>query len=544
MRPLLPPRPPPGRDGDLERLAGTGWDLVVVGGGSSGVAVAHEASLRGHSAALVEQDDLASGTSSRSSRLIHGGLRYLAQGELGLVREGLRERRRLLASAPGLVRTVPFLYPIYRGDPDGPFKVNLGLWLYDLLSLGDGLGFHHRWRARRVERRIPSLGASGLRGAFAYRDAATHDARLTLGVAIAARAAGAHLVSRCRVRSWRGVPSGLELEIDDRIGGRTVTVGARAVVLACGPFSELLPAPAAVRTARGTHISLPAGRLPVGMHLALRSPDDGRLAFAMPAGAYTVLGTTDVDDSTPPRDVRATPGDVAYLLNLARHAFPLARIDASDVVGLWAGLRPLLVEEGAADPDALSRRHRVMEIEPSVFVLQGGKLTTHRSMAEDALDRVEGRSPGKPRARAARPLLSGSLLEGASALGDEGISGHDVTELASLYGARLDTLARRIAATSRNAPLEERVLRAQIELAVDEEWALTLDDLLLRRLLPGPLNLRLTSLLASWAAEVLAGRLGWSAPETTLHLEEFLAGVAEEFRAAGLEEAPAREEHV
>jgi glycerol-3-phosphate dehydrogenase len=285
-----------------------------------------------------------------------------------------------------------------------------------------------------VERRIPALGASGLRGAFLFRDAAPHDARLTVSVAIAARAAGAHLVSRCRVRGWRALDPGVELEIDDRLGARTVTVGARSLVLACGPFSELLPAPAAIRTARGTHISLPASRLPVGMHLALRSPDDGRLAFAMPAGAYTVLGTTDLDDPTPPRDVRATPGDVAYLLSLGRHAFPLARIEPSDVVGLWAGLRPLLVEEGASDPDALSRRHRVLEIGPSVFVLQGGKLTTHRRMAEDALDRVERRSPGSERPRSVAPLLSGSLARGAAALGGQGLSERDVLELAASTG--------------------------------------------------------------------------------------------------------------
>jgi glycerol-3-phosphate dehydrogenase len=538
MRPLLPPRPPRGRDGDPERLASTAWDLLVIGGGSSGVAVAHEAAQRGLSVALVEQDDIASGTSSRSSRLIHGGLRYLAQGELGLVREGLRERRRLLRTAPGLVRPVPFLYPIYRGDPDGRWKVGLGLWLYDFMSLGDGLGWHRRWSARRIERQIPSLGAQGLRGGFLYRDAATHDARLTLAVALAARRAGAHLVSRCRVLGWRRGEPGVELEIEDRLGARTVTAAAAAIVLACGPFSDLLRPRAAIRTARGAHLSFPAGRLPVKVHLALRSPDDDRLAFAMPAGAYTVVGTTDIDDPTPPAEVRATPDDVAYLLRLTRHAFPLARIESADVVGLWAGQRPLLTEEGTVDPDELSRRHRVLEIEPAIFALQGGKLTTHRLMAVDTLDRVRGGREARAARRSGDALLTGSLAEGAAALRRAGVGEGDVAELAGLYGARLDALAARVVAAPGSAtPLEERVLRAQIELAVDEEWALTLDDVLLRRLLPGPLNLRLSASLAPWAAGVLASRLAWSAAETRLHLREFSVGIAEEFRVAGLGEA-------
>ncbi len=541
MRPLVPPRPPRGRAQNLERLAGTPWDLVVVGAGSSGVAVAREAALRGLSVALVEQDDIASGTSSRSSRLIHGGLRYLAQGELGLVREGLGERKRLLAAAPGLVRSVPFLYPVYRGDPDGLAKVDLGLWLYDLLSLGDRLGVHRRWSAAHVRREVPPLRAQGLRGGLLYRDAAAHDARLTLAVALSAAHAGALVVTRCRVVGVEPGPApGVELEIEDRIGGQRATIGARATLLACGPWAGLLPPEVSIRTARGAHIAVPAGRLRIPTHLALRSPDDGRLAFAMPCGAYTVLGTTDVDDPTAPAEVRATPGDVAYLLRLARHAFPLARIEAADVTGSWAGLRPLLAEPGTRDPDLLSRRHRVLEPRPGVFVLLGGKLTTHRRMAEDAMASVlrSGREASSPSARG--PLLAGSLARGAAALRRLGTNEADIAELSQLYGARLERLGARVGeAEPSSSPLEERILRAQLELAVAEEWACSLDDVLLRRLLPGPLNLRLTARLAPWAADVMTAELGWTRQERQRHLEEFLGEVAEEFRGAGLEEKPA-----
>lgn len=538
MRALLPPRPPRGRQRDLEQLAGTPWDLVVVGGGASGASVALEAARGGLSVALVEQDDIASGTSSRSSRLIHGGLRYLAHGEFALVREGLAERKRLLREAPGIVRPVPFLYPVYRGDPDGLTKVDLGLWLYDFLSLGDGLGLHRRWGAGRVLRQLPALRGQGLKGALRYRDAATHDARLTLAVAIAAAQAGALIAPRCRAVRWtRAAEGGIELEIEDRIGRGQATVGTRRLLLACGPWPDLQAGTAAIRTARGSHIAFSAGHLRLPAFLALRSPEDGRLAFAMPSGAYTILGTTDVDDSRSPAEVGPTADDVAYLLRLARHSFPHIRLEAQDLTGAWAGLRPLLAEPGTENPDMLSRRHRVLETEPGVFVLQGGKLTTHRRMAEDALARLQGRAE---RARPiARALLPGSIASGSAALERLGTRPADIEELRGLYGARLERLAARVTEAPQTADLEERILRAQVELAVDEEWACALDDLLLRRLAPGPLNLRSAVRLAPWAAELMAEKLGWSTEERDRQRDDFVAAVRNEMSGAGLEEKPA-----
>ncbi len=532
MRPLLPPRAPAGRSDELARLASTPWDLVVVGAGASGAAVALEAARRGHSVALVEQDDIASGTSSRSSRLIHGGLRYLARGEFGLVREGLRERGRLLREMPGLVRNVRFVYPVYRGDPDGSLWVGLGLTLYDLLSLGDGLGRHRRLSARRVAREIPQLRTQGLRRAFAYRDAATHDARLTLTLATSGAAMGVHVVPRCRVSTVE--PGGL-LELEDRIDGTRCEVKARAVLLACGPWRELLPERIGLRTARGAHIAVPARRLAVSAHLALRSPDDGRLIFALPQGAYTVLGTTDRDDATPPGDARATRDDVAYLLRATRHHFPQSRMGEADVSGLWAGLRPLLADGSRRDPDELSRHHSVLECAPAVYALLGGKLTTHRQMAADALARMTQVLPA-PQGNAAtnQPLRAGSLARGAERLRASGISESDLSQLAGLYGPRLDRLADLLPATT-DAGLEETVLRAQIALAAREEWAWTLDDLLLRRLLPGPLNLRLAAALAPWAAEALGDELAWSLAERAQQLQSFRKGLEAEFHHAGLE---------
>ena len=529
MRPLLPPRPPAGRAQARARLAGTEWDLLVVGAGASGASVAREAARRGLSVALVEQDDISSGTSSRSSRLIHGGLRYLAHGDLGLVREGLRERRRLLDSAPGLVRTVRFLYPIYRGDPDGRLAVACGLGLYGLLGLGDGFGFHRRLDPATLRREFPLLRTDGLRAAYTYRDGAAHDARLTLALAIAAAERGALVMPRCRVRRVHAAGA----TIEDRLTGAGDEVRAGAVLLACGPFAGLLEDGPPLRTARGAHLAVPSGRLPLAGFVALRSPGDGRLVFAMPSGQYSVLGTTDVDDATAPADVHATADDVDYLLRAARQAFPGAELGRQDVTGVWAGLRPLLAQPGA-NPDQLSRRHVVVEGRNGVFALVGGKLTTHRAMAQDALERI-ARRVGWPRrvSSTPAPLLSGSLAAGAARLRALGTSEAQVAELGALYGARLSLLADRCAAATAHGA--EGLERAQVELAAETEWAWSLDDLLLRRTLPGPLDLRRCAQLAPRAAELLGGSLGWSARERDLQTDSFVRGVREDLRLAGLE---------
>ncbi|HVF58548.1 MAG TPA: FAD-dependent oxidoreductase [Thermoanaerobaculia bacterium] len=481
--PLAPPRSPPAREADLAALAGRRWDLLVVGGGASGAAVARDAALRGLGVALVERHDLAFGASSRSSRLIHGGLRYLAHGDLALVREGLVERGRLLATAPELVRPVRFLYPVYAGDPDPLWRLGLGLHLYDLLAAGHSLGRHRRLSAVEAIALAPGLRRAGLRGAAVYQDAACHDARLVVALARSAAAAGAVVVTRC---GGARVKNG-ELEVEDAIGGRRFGVGARAIVLCCGPWRELLDGtPVRLRPTRGTHVALPRERLPVPCHVALRSPDDGRLAFAMPAGAHTIVGTTDDDDTTPPEAVLPTRNDVAYLLRMANHAFPEQGLAAADVTGVWAGLRPLVAKrsrDGRVHPSAVSRKHVVAHAAPGVWVLAGGKLTSHRRMAEDCVDAVL-REIGPRLERAPGPCVT------------------DRQPLA--------------------AP------------DADDDWALTLDDLLLRRREPGPLDLPACLAAAPGAAAELGEKLEWSDGERAAQVEGFRVLVEGEFAAAGL----------
>jgi glycerol-3-phosphate dehydrogenase len=447
MPALRPTHSPERRRNDMRRLGSETWDLLVVGGGITGVAVARDAALRGLSVALLEQFDLAFGTSSRSSRLIHGGLRYLESFELELVHEGLVERRRLLDAAPGLVRAVQFLYPVYPHDPEPLWKVHLGTWAYDTLAGRYRLDSRRLLRPSEVLTMEPELREQGLRGAICYSDGASHDARLTIAVALSAAAAGATILTRTRVRGLLRDASdrvtGVELE--DGIDGTISQATATAVALCTGPWQDLhADIPPIIRTARGTHISVPADRAPVHHFIALHSPRDGRLTFALPHGDYTVFGTTDDDDPVDPGAVNAQSTDIDYLLEDALHALPGCELRRSDVCGAWAGLRPLIADPEHDDPDELSRRHQVVAGGPGLWILAGGKLTTHRRMAEDLVDAVVDGTPGltaQPCRTSEEPLLKGNLESGRKRLRQLGCSEGRIEALEFTHGVRTARVA-------------------------------------------------------------------------------------------------------
>lgn len=538
MLALKPPTSPPNRDLDLERLTGIDWDLLVVGGGITGVALARDAALRGLRTALVEAHDIAFGTSSRSSRLIHGGLRYLASAELGLVREGLRERHRLLRTAPHLVRSEQFAYVVYDEDPDALWKIRLGVALYALLAAGYRLGPNRKLSPHQLTALVPGIRTRGLDGAVCYFDGATHDARLTLAVAAAAREAGATLLTRCRVDEL--LTEGERTSgatVRDTLADEALAVRSRVTVLCTGPWQELhRDVPPYIRTARGTHVSLPGERLPLTASLVLRSPEDGRLTFALPMGGHTVLGTTDVDDPSPPGRVQPTTADTDYLLAVANHAFPEARLTRRDVVGAWAGLRPLVAGDGKGDPDALSRRHRVTRAAPGRWILAGGKLTTHRYMAEDCLDRIVDRedfgtvTPGRCRTRQ-EPLALGDIAAAREELTRLKAEPELVARLLGLYGARLGRLTAHLLEAPPVA-LAERLLIAEARLAAAEEGALSLDDVLLRRLEPGPLDLERAIEIAPLVASEVADVLGWTRAQMESQIEAFRRGARTDLEAA------------
>ncbi|MEP6492605.1 MAG: glycerol-3-phosphate dehydrogenase/oxidase [bacterium] len=384
----------------LEALRSRTFDLLVIGGGITGCGIARDAALRKMSVALVEKDDFASGTSSRSSRLIHGGVRYLEHGYLHLVFESSAERRRLLRLAGHLVRPLPFTWPVYTGARIPRWKLGAGLLMYDALALFRNVARHKRLSRDGVLACEPMLRQDGLLGGARYYDAATNDARLTLANAIAAAESGATVVNHAAVTTLL-IQSGrvVGARVRDALTGQSAEVHARVVVNATGPWSDqtrrldeaqssdTAPRSAAVRGSKGAHIAVPRERLGNRDALTLSAPLDGRVMFALPAGPHAIVGTTDSYAATTPDEVRATNDDVNYLLDSVNAFFPAARLAASDIVSAWAGIRPLL-PTASDSPGSASREHAITTSRHGLVSITGGKLTTYRVMAAGVVDVV------------------------------------------------------------------------------------------------------------------------------------------------------------
>ncbi|MDB4890624.1 MAG: dependent oxidoreductase [Gemmatimonadetes bacterium] len=481
----------------FDALGAAPFDVLVIGGGITGAGTARDAAMRGLRVALVEQSDFASGTSSRSSRLVHGGVRYLEHGQVGLVFESSRERRTLLRIAPHLVRPLPFTWPVYRGARIGRWKLAAGLTLYDALALFRNVGRHQRLNARGVTSYEPHVSQQRLVGGARYWDSATDDARLTLANVLSAQRAGAVVANHTRVIGM--------LREGNRIGGASVVdvetgamveVRARAVVNATGPWSDKVErlvrsgAASALRGSKGVHVSVPRSRIGNTAALTLTAPQDGRVMFVLPSGAFTIIGTTDTFDDVPPEDVRANERDVAYLLESANHYFPDAALTRSDVVSAWAGLRPLaLAAGGGSSASAASREHAISEVEPGLVRVTGGKLTTYRSMASQVVDAVQRSLGGAPTKSltAHEPLVGGDVADIAREIGDATrvIEDGVVAErLVHAYGSAWRNVWALVGnddmLRTRIAP-ERPYLLAELRHAVEHELARTFGDLLIRR---------------------------------------------------------------
>jgi len=406
------------RQENLDRLAQDAFDLLIIGGGITGVAIARDAAMRGMRTALVEKDDFASGTSGRSSRLIHGGIRYLEYYQFKLVFEACCERRVMRRVAPRLVRPLPFLYPLYRQQKPAPWKLRLGLTLYDALGLFRNVQ-HHRWLdPSEVQEREPAIARRGLLGAARFYDAQADDARLTLLTAKSAHLHGAIIANHVRavdlmVGGGRVVGACL---VDQR-GDRQIEARARVVVNATGVWGDEVRAmdetsrEAMLRPTKGVHLVIHREKLYSDHAVVFDSPRDGRHVFLIPWGDFALIGTTDTDFSGDLDNPAASEEDVAYLLDAARYAFPKARIDREDVISTFAGLRPLVKAPGSAH--AVSREHVIVEGGTGLITVVGGKLTTHRLMAEEVVDRAQQRLGADRTAEAKRECRTEEKLEGA-----------------------------------------------------------------------------------------------------------------------------------
>ena len=512
------------REAALERMAGAPLDLVVVGGGITGCGVARDAALRGLSVALLEKEDFGAGTSSRSSKIIHGGVRYLEQRHFLLVRESARERGVLKAIAPHLVHRIPFHYPVF-GD-ESYWKVRAGLTLFDFLAGSRGSDRSRGLDPTQTRQAIPGL-REPLKGAVRYPEYITDDARFTLENALSAMDHGALVANHARVVELlesngriRGV------SVEDGIGGETREVLARAVVNATGPWVALfmegpgLGTRKEILASKGIHILLPANRLPIEGATFLRSPT-GRRGLAMRRGDWVYVGTSDDPYHGDLDKVRATRDEVEELLEMTRSCFPDAALRSDHVEASWAGLRPLILEEGKSTRD-MSREDEVWVDPPGLVTVAGGKLTTYRRMAERVLRGAEETMgaplpPGGATCRVPLPGCPGAPEEEGTAplhlLEKEGVPPEVLERVGWLYGSQIHRLLEfGTEDPSWLRPLGSGVpaLRGEVRLAVEDEMARTLVDFMDRRsalLLFAPSHgLR----GAEEAARIMAGLLGWS----------------------------------
>jgi len=524
-------------------MQATQFDVLVIGGGVTGVAIARDAALRGYSTALVEQGDFASGTSSKSSKLVHGGVRYLESLEFDLVFEASRERRYALRNAPHLVRPLPFVFPVHRGDPRPLWQIAIGMWLYDALALFRNIERHQIWSGERALREEPIIGPEGLTGATHYYDAATDDARLTLTIAQDAHLAGAVLTNYAQVVGLlRHGDRVVGAQVRDRLTGQEFEVKARVVANATGPWTDYLlemadpDARRRLRPTKGVHIIVPRRRIWSRAAITLNSPRDGRLMFLIPWGQFSILGTTDTDYQGDPADVHADAEDVAYILEAARHAFPVAGLTEADIISTYAGLRPLIADD-APTGYKVSREHQILNTAPGFFTIAGGKLTTWRSMAEEMvnelaryLSREHGRAPARPCQTVHRLLPGGDILDWHSYLAGRVVefggrlAPETVVHLVSAYGTGYSqVLAQADEAEHLTEPVVPGLpyLKAEVLHAVRYEMALTLEDVLARRthILDQDRQQGLNA--AAEVAALMGAELDWSEEEQARQVAQY-----------------------
>ncbi len=538
------------RQTTLERLGKESWDLLVIGGGITGAGIALEAALRGFKVAVVERNDFASGTSSKSSKLLHGGLRYLEHMEFKLVREALTQRNKLFKHAPHLAKELPFLFPIYRENGDSLGIMDAGLWLYDSFSSMSDFHrsrLHRRISSQEARTQVPELREEGLKGALAYVDGLTEDARMVVETMKTAVRWGAAIANYTEVTSFDHAPDGkvARVVVTDRLSGMEFSVHARRVINATGPWVDRINrmddpgASARLKPTKGIHL---VTRQVTDRALVIKSrPEDGkrRWMFVIPYYGRSIIGTTDTahpedgDDRYLDDDVYASADEIRYVLEATNDAIPGAHLTEADVIATFAGWRPLIAPPDSMAESDISREHEIFETPSGIIAIAGGKYTTFRSMARQVVDfaaktmREEGWIPDSKRRHSDDlPLEGGDVpAESFDAYLEYSVHQHPTIErslimrLVERYGtnyrhvlALIDSdrgLDREVAGLSPEAPL----LRAEVAYMVRFEQAMTLSDVMMRRtrinLLDADQGLRAADEIALTMSQTLQGLIGW-----------------------------------
>ena len=537
------------RHASIKRLGQEHFDVLVVGGGITGAGVALDAAARGLKVALVDQADFAAGTSSRSSKLIHGGLRYLQQGDIALVYEALHERQRLLRNAPHLVRMLPFMIPVLTKDGVVSRKIaralGSALWMYDLTG-GWRVGkFHRRLRAKTAHTHMPTMNSDRLAAAYLYFDAEADDARLTLAIVQSAVARGAVALNYCGVSALHKNSAGVLMGASVRTHeGDTFDVSARVVVNATGVWGDALRRmdiggdSITIRPAKGIHITVPWELVQNDIAVVIPVPGDKRSLFVVPqmpnadgSFRFTYVGTTDTDYRGAVDDPQCTQADIDYCLralNKALDGGTSRTITRDDVVGTWAGLRPLVVASDGQDVKGrtadLSRRHKVITSDSGMVTITGGKLTTYRKMAEHTVDAVLASLQMSAKRCATKRLT----LHGATSR-----NRHD--HLVSRFGTQAPAIRELIKAdASLGAPLIAGLpyLRAEAVYCARNELVVTLEDVLSRRVRGLLYDRHATAGAARDVARLIAPDLGWDDTRIDDEVKRFADVCARENEAA------------
>jgi glycerol-3-phosphate dehydrogenase len=482
----------------IDEVASSPVDVLVVGGGIVGSGVARDAAMRGLSTVLVDRYDFAFGTSSRSSRLLHGGLRYLAQGRIGLVRESSTEKMTLSRIAPHLAQPLPFVFPTYRGGAWKRWKLRVGVKVYDLLCGKSNLGKSRGLDAGEAAAAVPGLRTEGLTGGVRYFDGLTSDARLVLDTLRSAAAHGGRMLNYVTLASAERRGEVWQCELRETATGRAVVGTARVVVNAAGAWADAFPqSQVKLRLTKGVHLVIDRARLPVPDAVVMA--EGTRILFSIPWGERVILGTTDTDYAGPTDDPGCDERDEAYVLRVVNETFPAARITAADVISAWAGLRPLIADPNGR-PSDISRAHEI-HVRPEGWVdVAGGKLTTYRLMAEQAVDAVSRLLGRETECTTARV----PLVEGKAAF---------------------------------SGVVPPAVSREAVEGYCRAEWARHLDDVMIRRSgwrFYHRDHLKIAAEVAAW----MAGALGWSEQRTRQEVERYgrmTAGLAPRWEAPAVD---------
>jgi glycerol-3-phosphate dehydrogenase len=509
------------------------FDILIIGAGITGCGVARDAAMRGLSVALVEAGDIGSGTSSRSSKLIHGGLRYLAQGDVFVVKEAAVERRTVRAIAPHLAQTMPLVIPIR--TKKGMAQMRAAMWSYEKLGNVSPDERHELWDTDRLRADEPCVIADNLIGAVVYPEYVTDDLRLTVANARSASGHGARVATYARVEEIiqkKGKAAGAVVR--GTLAGdeeREARLRARIVVNAAGPWVDAVRRLENSRVrnklelTKGIHLVVSHKRLPIRRTIIMETPDR-RSTFAVPRDSFVYIGTTDTFYADPEYWPEITREDVDYLLEPVNQTHDIAPLTGKDIIAAWAGLRPLLATKGK-DPSEISRRHEVMEGKSGVLSVAGGKLTSFRSMAERVVDQCEkklGRKPA-PSTTAEEPLpggdFSGDIEEMCARLRSNGLDDAAAERMVRLYGAEALELHG-----------QEDTLLAEVDHSVQNEGALTLEDYWVRRSALARFELNGGDAALARAGERMGELLGWTEQERTQQIEHCQRMRDEELRAS------------